>query len=114
MEKQQHDPLLLDTLRDLRSAVDRVQASQDKMRDKLHMAVLENTKLTGELEDKITSTVADAIRPVSQRVAALEDGTKDIERKAKQWGAIGGAGAVVTAGLTAVVALFGKTITGQK
>ena len=109
----QHDPLLIDTLRDLRNAVGRVQTGQDQMRDKLHAAVLENTRLTGQMEEKMSAQISEAIEPLSTRVRALEEGQKDFERKAKQWGAIGGAGAVVTAGLTAVIAIFTKTMTGK-
>jgi hypothetical protein len=109
----QHDPLLMETLRGLRSAVDRVQDSQDQMRDKLHASILENTKLTSGIEDKLTAKMTDALKPLATRVQTLEDSTRDFEVKAKKWGAIGGAGAVVTAGLTAVVAVFSKSLSGK-
>lgn len=84
-------PLLLSTLRDLRSAVDRVQDGQDQLRDRID----------------------ESIRPIEARVSALEK-EKDVfkaevKRDARTWGAAGGVGAVVTAGL----ALFVKTVTGK-
>lgn len=96
-----NDPLLLTTLRDLRSAVDRVQDGQDKMRDRLD-----------EVGDHLDTKLTAAITPLAARVTALEAGREDLKRDARKWGAIGGASAVLTAGITAVIGLFTKGVKG--
>jgi hypothetical protein len=97
----QRDPLLMDTLRDLRTAVNRVQTGQDEMRDRLYA-----------MDDRLDVKLAEAVKPLVQRVGALEQGQEafklEVKRDARRWGAFGGASSVAAAIVTTVVGLLAK------
>jgi hypothetical protein len=86
------DPLLLDTLKDLRAAVGRVEDKQDELRDRVDIKV-----------DALTT-----------RVTQLETGQiqfrDEVKSEARKWGTIGG----VATAITACFAVVAKIFAGQK
>jgi len=103
----EHDPLLLDTLRNLRDAVERVQDGMDQMRDRLDVVA-----------NSMDRRLSDEVKPLSLRITVLEQGQEDfhmeVKRDARKWGAIGGASALLTAAATAVIAFLSKALAGVK
>lgn len=87
------DPLLLDTLKDLRAAVGRVEDKQDKLRER----------------------VDDNIEGLSTRVTQLETGQitfrEEVKSEARKWGTIGGVATAITASFAVVAKIFAP---GQK
>ncbi|WP_321471176.1 hypothetical protein [uncultured Paludibaculum sp.] len=99
---ERDDALLLDTLRDLRKAVTKVQDGQDDLKDRI-------TEMDTGLHTKLATTTT----ALDARVTAMEKDQvsykAELKRTARKWGAAGGAGAVITAGITTLIATFSRT-----
>lgn len=82
------DPFLIETLRDLRTAVDRVDTKQDLLKEQMEGIVW----------------------PLAGRMTALETKqavfTEEVKREAQKWGAAGGIITAATACVAALVAVF--------
>lgn len=96
---EENSPLLLEALRELRGSVDGLRAGQDKMKDELHAAVLDNSERIGHMETKL------ALHDAGMKTLKAE-----VKADARRWGAAGGAGTSLVAVIGLLVkAAFGKS-----